>query len=198
MIGSVLEFLRKHLDAHLTAQAGVRDPRPDPAAETDRVVFVDGEQADAQQFKANAVTLVLVNLEQERTLRAPELHVRVSPEGGRQRVRPDIRLNLYVLFVARFKVYSDAWDELGRIVQFLQSHAVVDRTSAPDLPAELEQLSVELVTLDFAGQNEVWNALRTAVQPSLLYRVQLIVFRDESVSATGSIAEISQTAEVLR
>lgn len=38
---------------------------------------------------------------------------------------------------------------------------------------------MELVTLPFAQQNEVWNALRTSYKPSVLYKVRMLVFQPE-------------------
>jgi hypothetical protein len=32
----------------------------------------------------------------------------MAPDGTRYKIQPEIRLNLYVLFVARFKQYEDA------------------------------------------------------------------------------------------
>ena len=37
---------------------------------------------------------------------------------------------------------------------------------------------LELVTLPQGEQNEIWSALRVSYQPSALFRVRLVVFRD--------------------
>ncbi|MEM7266516.1 MAG: Pvc16 family protein, partial [Pseudomonadota bacterium] len=54
-----------------------------------------------------------------------------------------------------------------------------------------EKLTVELVTLPFAQQNEIWNALRTTYRSSLLYKVRMVVFeQEEPVQKIPSIIEI--------
>ena len=48
---------------------------------------------------------------------------------------------------------------------------------------------MELTTLPFAEQNEVWSALRTTYHPSVLYKVKMVVFKDEETVATPVIEE---------
>jgi hypothetical protein len=194
MIGDVLVFLRKHLDDHLRVELGVTPD--DPTG--DKVVFLDGDKIEPITFKLGAVSELLINVEEERVLRQPDLYARVNEDGIPQRVQPDIRLILYVLFVARFKQYESGWEHLSKIIEHFQSHRVFephDPSQPPaaettaDLPAGIEKLVVELVTLDFAGQNEVWNALRTTYHPSILYRVKLIALRDRKPEVLPQVTE---------
>jgi hypothetical protein len=185
MIGEVLSFLRQHVDEHLRAQAeDVGD---------DTVVFLDGDKVDPISFKLGAVTLLLVNVEEERVLRNADPYVRVNESGGVERVQPDIRLVLYPLFVARFKQYDTGWSYLSRIIEHFQTERVFERETTPDLPDGVEKLVFELVTLGFAEQNEVWNALRTTHLPSILYRVKLLAFRDRKPRSLTPMTEPSVT-----
>lgn len=185
MIADVLNFLRKHLDERLRIDRGGSQDD----ARGERVVFVDGDKMDPISFQLDAVSLVLINVEEERILRSADLRVRQNEDGTRQRVQPDIRLMLYVLFVARFKKYDMAWEHLSAILEHLQSTPVFDPTGAPELPAGVEKLIIELVTLGFAEQNEVWGALRTTSHPSLLYRVKLLAYRDQRPAQTTEISD---------
>jgi hypothetical protein len=99
-------------------------------------------------------------------------------------------LNLYVLFVARFKEYQDALYNLSRIIRYFQSHRLFNAQNAPALPEGIDQLVLELTTLPFAEQNEVWNALRTTYHPSLLYKVKMVVFQEEEVMALPATQEM--------
>src|SRR5687767_5763978 len=101
MIADTLTFLRKHLDQRLRVELGGSQDD----ASGDKVVFLDGDKMDPVSFRLGAVTELLINVEEERQLRAPDLHSRQQGDGRRQKVQPDIRLILYVLFVARFKQY---------------------------------------------------------------------------------------------
>ena len=48
---------------------------------------------------------------------------------------------------------------------------------------------MELITLPFSEQNEIWNALRIHYLPSVLYKVKMIVFRDEDAMPLPETAE---------
>jgi hypothetical protein len=193
MLGNVLTFLRKALDDHLRAELG---SGPDPIR--DKVVFIDGDQMDPLVFKPEAVSALLINLEEERVLRRPDLHVHASADGKPIRAQPDVRLILYLLFVARFKQYDSAWDHLSKIVEFLQSNPVFDPTTTPPSPANVEKLVLELATLRFAEQNEIWSALKATHHPSILYRAKLVVIHDKKPVISEQITEREVNVERLR
>ncbi|HEX2877670.1 MAG TPA: DUF4255 domain-containing protein [Polyangiaceae bacterium] len=177
MIGSALAFLKKVLDEHLL---GELDEGAEPMAA--QVVFVEGDKLETLVFKAEAVTLLLINVEEERVLRQPDLHARrvVDAQGVSSVVRgqPDLRLVLHLLFVARFKAYDTAWDRLTQIIAFLQSTPVFDAASWPTLPPGIEKLVLELTPLKLEEQSEVWSALRATQHPSVFYRAKLLVLHD--------------------
>jgi hypothetical protein len=174
MIGKVLACLRKRLADYLRVE--LAEGGDDPVA--DRVVFVDGDRMDPISFQDGAVSELLINVEEERLLRAADPHFRVQDDGKPSRKQPDLRLALYVLFVARFKQYDLAWDHLAKIIEYLQSNRTFEREDYPELPSGVDKLVFELVTQGFAEQNNIWNALRTTYRPCALYRVQLVVLRD--------------------
>ena len=185
MISDVLLFLKDRLNAYLSTKSGWN---PD-ASQEDTVVFMDGEHMDPVSFKLGAVSALLINIEEDNTLRGPDLYRRVAPDGTRHQIQPEIRLNLYVLFVARFKQYEDALRYLSLIIQYFQHHRLFNQHNAPELSAGMEQLVLELTTLPFAEQNEIWSALRTTYHPSVLYKVKMVVFKDEETVATPVIEE---------
>lgn len=187
MIGDVLVFLRQHLDEHLRVEMG---GAADDAGD-DKVVFVDGDKFEPISFKLGAVTLLLINVEEERILRNADPYVRINENGTPERVQPDIRLVLHVLYIARFKQYETSWEYLSRIIEHFQTERVMDRESEPTLPAGVEKLVFELMTLGFADQNEVWNALRTTHLPSILYRVKLVAFRDRKPAVLPTVTDTS-------
>ena len=181
MIGSVLSYLRDRLDEHLRASF---PNGADPAS--DKVVFVDGDKMEPLVFKPEAVSILLINLEEERQTRAPNPYQRIDDEGMPHRVRPDIPLMLSVLFVARFKQYDAAWDHLTAVLSFFQKNAAIEAGS-PGLPDAVDKLVFDLITLKFGEQNEVWNALRATHHPSLLYRVKLVVLRDAEPALSNRV-----------
>lgn len=191
MIADVLVFLRKHLDDHLRIAVG--GSPDDPIG--DRVVFIDGEHMDPLSFKLGAVTQLLINVEEERVLRPADLYSRRSQDGTPQRGQPDLRLTLYVLFVARFKQYDAAWQHLSKIIEHFQTIRLFESQTSPELPAGVEKLVFELVTLRFAEQNEIWGALRTTLHPAVLYRVKLLRLRDAQASDSVEVGEVESSVK---
>ena len=185
MISQVLVFLKQCLNAYLDAKSDWSPGEP----RDDKVEFINGEKMDPISFKLETVSVLLINVEQENTQRAADPYSRMSPDGSRQRIQPDIRLNLYVLFVARFKQYEKSLNYLSLIIQYFQTHRLLNQHNSPDLSEQIEQLSIELITLPFSEQNEIWNALRTTYHPSVLYRVKMVVFTDEDSQVTSEITE---------
>ena len=191
MICDVLLFLKNHLNTHLNVDSGL------DAGESaeDKVVFLDGEKMDPITFKLGSVTVLLINVEEENTMRPADLYTAVSADGTQGKAQPDVRLNLYVLFVARFRQYEQGWRYLSRIIQHFQSHRVFDSHSAPELNDNIERLIMELVTLPLTEQNELWNSLRTTYHPSVLYKVKTVVLRGEESTA---VAKIKESISILR
>jgi hypothetical protein len=183
VIGKTLVFLRKRLDDYLRAELG--GGGDDPVA--DKVVFIDGDKLDPISFQEGAVSVLLVNVDEERMLRRPDPYVRVQEDGRRERTQPSLKLVLNVLFVARFKQYDSGWDHLTKIIECLQTNRIFERATSPDLPDGIDRLSLELITQTFAEQSDVWNALRTSYHPSVLYRAQLVIVRDVNPSGRDQI-----------
>lgn len=183
MINEALVFLKNRLNAHLDSGRNPED------SQEDQVVFLEGQNTDPLTFKLGAVSVLLINLEEENTLRTPDPYIRSSPDGARQKIHPEIRLNLYVLFVARFKQYEESLRHLSLIIRYFQKHRLLNQHNAPELSENIEQLVMELITLPLSEQNDVWGALRVTYQPSVLYKVKMIVFQDEDALDMVEIEE---------
>ncbi len=186
MIDEAIIFLRDRLNAALESGA---DPAGGGLTE-EKVVFPDGEKLrEMVEFKMGAVTAMLVNVEEETTLRPADRFLRTARDGTTMRASPEIRLGMNVIFVCHFKQYGDSLKHLSQVIQFFQSHRIFTRASSPTLSERIEQLTVELLTLSFAEQNEIWGSLRTSPRPSVLYRVRMVVFRDQIPQAVGQVDE---------
>ena len=182
MMDQALEFLRNDTNAHF------RNIAHDPSAPTeDRSPFPKSDKTDQGIFQLGAVTLALINVEQEHTLRAANPYQRSQADGAAYQVRPDIRINLCVLFVARLVAYADSLAQLSRIISYYQSRPVLDEQTAPLLPPAISRLTLELITLPLSEQKELWTALNCVLQPSLLYRVRMLVFEDQQMTMTRPI-----------
>ena len=169
MIETALHILTQKLNEYVQIKGNVTE---------DRVVFLEGNQSQQISFKDNRVTVILVNLEEEREYRKGNPYMAQDRLGNSYAVQPEIRLNLYVLFVTNSEKYLQAMRFLSLVIQFFQANRVFERQDHPELGEEIEKLWLELVTLPFSQQNEVWNALRTTYHPSALYKVRMITYSD--------------------
>jgi Pvc16 N-terminal domain len=185
VIDSALVFIKNRMNAHFNIEAISQG-----SAKEGPVAFVDSKTTDSITFKPDAVTALLVNAEQERALRAPDPFARSGADGAMQRVHPEIRLNLFVLFAVRYADYATGLGYLSKVIRYFQVNPTFDHRSAPDLDDNIERLVIELVTLPLAQLNDLWSALRTAYVPSVLYKVGLIVYRDEAADSVTQVKEL--------
>ena len=172
--------------------SGSLEPPTDNDPPVEIISFLKQQnQQDFIKFELNKVTPILVNVEEENQLRPADRFARMADNGSREKIWPDVRLNLYVLFVSSFYDYTDALYYLGLIVKYFQAHPILDHDNTPGLSPEIDKLQIEIITLPFSEQNEVWNALRSAYHPSLLYRVKMLVFQDQpDVMSPGMIYKV--------
>jgi len=183
MIDDVLVFLKNHLNQQLRESLSV-EKKPE-----DKVVFVDGEKMNPITFKLDAVSLLLLNIEEENTLRPADPYRALGENGEVYKVQPQIRMNLYVLFVARYKEYDQGLKTLSHIIQYLQKNRVLNHQNAPELNDNIQKLIMELTTLPFSEQNDIWNTLRTTYHPSVLYKVKMVVVQDDNLIDTVKVKE---------
>ncbi len=190
MLADVFQLLARNLDAYFT---NAPEGESEPQSAVIQLLQQDADH-DAIKFPLNKVTPLLINVEEEGHLRPGDRFSRISVNGSRETVFPDVRLNLYILFVSHFQEYTDSLNYLSLIVKYFQSHPVLDHQNTPELNENIDKLIIELKTLPINEQNEVWNALRSAYRPSLLYRVKMLVFQDEpSVTAPGDVVGVKTT-----
>ena len=184
MIDVVLKFLRDDLNTSLKGAASAGGEPP-------IVVFPAGDKiGDSVAFALGHVSLLLVRLEEENMMRSADPYARTAPNGTRQRVHPEIHLNLHVLFVPHFADYALSLRWLSQVVGYYQNHRVFTPANYTALSPDVVQLTAELVTLPSGEQNEVWGALRTSYRPSALYRVRMAVFRDGAAETQPVVEDV--------
>src|SRR5215471_9092128 len=116
MIADAVGFLKDRLNRVIP-----RVNAPEPVE--DVFVYVGTAKEDAVTFKADSISVLLIRIEEDTVLRPPDLYGRASATGVRERVEPQIRINLHVLFVARFaEDYSLSLYYLSRLIGYLQGN----------------------------------------------------------------------------
>ena len=186
MIADVLVFLKNRLNTHFRTLSGSVEE-----ADEDKVVFIDSDQKpDSVTFKQGAVTIFLFNIERDVTYRPADNYVRLASDGSKLNTNPDITVNLYLLFVAKFKDYAQSLHYLSMVLSYFQANPYLDRENSPELGATINSLVLELNTLTMSQQNELWGILRSSYSPSLVYKVKALTFMDDGKQSAAKIKEI--------
>lgn len=177
MIDKAVLFLQKHLNDRLKGDSV-----------QDKVVLAK-VQKDYVDLALEAVTVILVGLEPDPISRSADPARATASSGSSGPVYPEIRLNLYLLFAARFEAYQNALAFISRILQYFQENPVLSGQNAPEMDPEIDRLIVELQDLPFNQQNDLWSTLKVAATPSVLYRVKMVVFRQAEAARTPKVME---------
>jgi hypothetical protein len=177
MIDHALNILSNKLNRFFQSMANVSG---------DNVAFIDGGSTNPLVLPLNKVTPLLINIEEERTLRQADRYESQQHGGIRVGGNPEVRISLLLLFIARFSDYEQSLKFISLVIQFFQSNRIFDHENTPDLPAEIDYLRMELQTMPIAQQNDLWHALHTTYLPSVSYRLSLLVYRDQTTISISS------------
>lgn len=183
MINEVFDFLKNSLNTYL--EAGNSN-------QPGKVGFLGDEAGEALKFPVGQLTLLLVNIEEEKNLRPDDRFMRTDSDGARYQAPPVVHLNLYVMLVARFSAYLDSLKYLAAALRFFQANPVFTPEQYPSFPEAVPELRVELHTPTFTTQNEIWSMLKSPYSPSALYRLRMICVEEEmAVIPPVSIREVT-------
>lgn len=124
------------------------------------------------------LAVLLVNVERDAVYRPMQtLHRR--EDGAATFARPELKLNLYLLFVANHDRYDETLKMLSLVTSFFQSRNVFDIAAN----GERSRLVFDLVSMTFEQQNHLWGALGGKYMPSLLFKAGLLTVRDDIAQA---------------
>ena len=123
----------------------------------DLFVYVNTQKDDAVTFDPDVVSMSLVRIEEEKNLGQGDPYIRKTASGNPLKVAPAIRMNLWVLFIARFpNHYAQAWHHLSDVVSYFQKNRTFDQENTPGMDIGVPKLIIELFTPSFSEQNEIW------------------------------------------
>ncbi len=146
------------------------------------------------QTNVSEIGLTLVNIEEEPALKNKTHYRRVSNEEI-SKFHPPVHLNLFVLVSACFgdteENYKEALKNLARVVRFFQAKPVFHHNNSHGLDPAIEKVIIEMVTLSFEQQSNLWSSLGGKYLPSVLYKLRPVeVARDVTISTGPPIKEI--------
>lgn len=189
MLDVALNFLTAELNSYLVAR-GARKPTDEIGkVEVGRLVDDAGKWA----IKDDHIGASLIHIEEDRVMKShlPETVV----AGGRNVVlEPRLKLNLHVLFAAKFQKYDEGLRLLSLVLTFFQSHPTFVPDTYPGLDPRIERLTTELQPLSYEQINQVWAFIGGKQLPSAIYKVRMIALQDaEPKTVVPPVAEIQTT-----
>lgn len=153
------------------------------ASEAEHVAYLDGKKTDPLIFPDNSVVPMLVNIEEEKIIRQANRYEVINRNGMLAEAMPSVGINLWVLFIANFTDYDQALQFLSLVIAYFQKTPVFNHTNLPALPGAIDKIIAELTTMPIGQRNELWTSLKTTYRPSVLYKMGVLVYRDDTADA---------------
>ena len=188
MIKETLTFLEDTVNDYFDVRLG---PSTEDRLVIDNIAKLADNDINGESSRA---ILSLVNLEEDRIAKNPLNHVRT--DDGISYRNPPMLFNLYALFAITTSTYTTALETLALVIQCFQGRCTFDRADHPKLPRGLEQLHLELITLNFEQINHLWSTLGGKYYPSVLYKVKVVSILDEDAMLGGELIREIQTNHV--
>jgi Pvc16 N-terminal domain len=182
MINEILSIIKNNLNGYFKLITSFS---------ADQVVYIDGTKTDPLVFPPNSVVPMLINIEEEKLIRQANGYAGIIKNGIKTGLNPSIGINIFVLFVSSFSDYEQSLQFLSLMISYFQKLPVLDHNNTPALPGSVDKVVIELITLPMALRNELWSSLKTTYRPSVLYKMGVLIFHDDtSVEVAKEIVEI--------
>jgi len=177
---SVIHLVVQHVVSELNDYLNLRSPSLAP----DRVVLgslydVDGNPDASAKEK---VVVSMVNLQEDRVYHSVDLYEK-QPDGSTDVVQPEVRVNLFLLFIANISEYDESLKALEYVISFFQTRHVFNYASIPQLADQQGRMVFELHSMTFEQQNHLWGSLGSKYQPSIMYKAGIVNIRDRQLEA---------------
>ena len=171
MIDKTLRFLTDQVNAYIKRKTG---SATFGQVALKQVVNQDGGIA----LDNNSMGMIMVNFEEEYTLRRPVNHKRIGDKVFS--TNPAIHLNLVVMIVAHFSNYEEALKFISLVVTFFQNNIAFDTYRYPQFDLQgIKELQVKLEPISWENLNQIWWALGAKHMPSAAYRIRVVVLNEE-------------------
>lgn len=174
MIDVALQFLKGELNTYLLTASGSETVQ----VKLSNVVDDGGKYA----FEQEVIGFSVINIEEERAVKT-HLPQYAYVNGQHVINEPELKLNLYVMFAANFKVYEEALKYLSLIMLFFQSHPSFTQQEFPALDSRIEKLLLELQSLNYEQWNQIWGFNGGKQLPAVVFKVRMVLLQPEMPSA---------------
>lgn len=198
MIDNALKIIANEVNKYVLRKLDPdRDPSSTKRITTGNIARLQETESTGSRTESAAVPgiLTLVNIEEERTLKASANFVRSNDKTAYR--NPGIQLNLYCLFAVNHSSYDTSLQYLSLIIQFFQFRNVIDHKNTPPdnglmLDEKIDKLIFDMVTMNAEQVNHLWAILGGKYLPSVLYKARMVTIEDDTILLeTDNINKIS-------
>lgn len=193
MLDVALNFLTTELNSYLVTRGARKATDEIGKAEVGKLVDDAGKWAITDDH----IGVSLIHIEEDRVMKShlPE----TTLAGGKHVVlEPRLKLNLHVLFAAKFQKYDEGLRSLSLVLTFFQSHPSFTPDTYPGLDPRIERLAAELQSLTYEQLNQVWAFVGGKQLPSAIYKVRMIALQDAEPRVVAPPLSEIQTSVVTR
>jgi len=188
MLDSALIFFREGLNTYLKIKTdGQRE---------EYVYFPEVQLPKDMVMQSNAVSILLLNLEEERLFRSGASDISRRPGEENLTGAKSLCINFHLMFIANFNDYLESLKILSLVIKFFQSYRFFNRQEFPALSADIQQLSTELINLSFMEQSELWRSLEIPCSPFVLYKVRMLIYTDDETTRLDADIESIQLQSI--
>ncbi|NEO88146.1 MAG: DUF4255 domain-containing protein [Spirulina sp. SIO3F2] len=175
MLDTALTFFKEELSNYIKIKTN--------GQKEDIVQFPEIQLPKELVMQNNAITMLLVSLEEERTFRSGAVRPHSLSRTNQDARMPHLDINAHVMFIANFQDYAEGLKILSLILRFFQSYRLFSQQNFPGLQPDIDQISMELTNLTYREQSELWRSLEMPCSPSALYKVRVLVFEDDELNS---------------
>ena len=178
MIHTAIDHIAKEINAYLNIRL----------SDDDLLMPSALYQQDGQPVPNTDGRLImsLVNIEEDRLSRSVDVNQR-QPDGSYHKIKPETKINLYLLFVANIPGnYNEALKSISYVISFFQRKNFFDHSNSPGLDSKIDKILFELYSLTLEQQNHLWGALGAKYMPSVMYKIRVITIQEDEIDGTSA------------
>lgn len=174
MLNITIQFLKDELNTYLQVRAGTSTD----VVKVCSVVDETGKYA----FDKDSICASIINIEEERIVKS-HLNQYELVNDHHVIIKPELKLNLYILFAANFKLYDVALTYISHLLTFFQAYPQFTPDAYPALDPRIEKLVMELQSPSFEQLNQIWAFIGGKQLPSVIYKLRMVVLQDTAQAA---------------
>lgn len=141
----------------------------------------DGKLSESTR---NKIVMAVYNITHETTI---STYTAAQPgrRGEYAIVQPPLYVDLHLIFMANFidRAYPEGLAAISRIISFFQQNPWFTQENAPQLDRTVDKITLEFADLSPVDVNYVMSMLGTRYLPSVFYKLRLIPFTSNTMSA---------------